>query len=164
MVIRCNLLLVIEMEKTIEKTEMRNPIELVKEAVKRANKKEKQEWESNFKRRLEIGKRVKEIWSEIKRLDQREEENKMPERRYLKENEIYTMSNEELESFNRMLEEHNKKFSIWSEKSNLISSEKMKLYDESTKLVKEFNSLEYEEKWLLLSIVLRSQPTLMKYI
>jgi len=152
------------MEKTIEKTEMRNPIELVKEAVKRANKKEKQEWESNFKRRLEIDKRVKEIWSEIKRLDQREEENKMPERRCLKENEIYTMSNEELESYNKMLEEHNKKFSIWSEKSNLISSEKMKLYDESTKLIKEFNSLEYEEKWILLSIVLRSQPTLMKYI
>ena len=52
-----------EAEKS-EGNQKRNPVELVKEALRRANKKEKQEWRSNFERRVEIGKRVKEIKSE----------------------------------------------------------------------------------------------------
>lgn len=153
-----------DLEKTNQETEKRNPLELVKEAISRANKKEKKEWISNFERREKIGKRMLEIDSELERLEQMDKENKMPERRYLKENEIYTMSKEEIESYNEMLEEHNKEFSLWSEKSHSINSEIMKLNKERIGLMGDFFNLEFEEKWILLSIVLRSQPSLMKYI
>jgi ssDNA-specific exonuclease RecJ len=46
-------------------------------------------------------------------------ENKMPERRNLKQNEIYTMSNEEIKALNEMVEKHTKEFSSWSEKTLL---------------------------------------------
>ncbi|WGM90179.1 MAG: hypothetical protein NUK63_03425 [Candidatus Bathyarchaeum tardum] len=152
------------MEKNTEESEKRNPAELIKEAIRRANKKEKQEWTANFVRRLEISKRLKEISLEIKRLDQQEKEIEVPERRRLTGDKIFGMSTEELQAFNEMMEEHNKKLSIWNEKYAEISAERMKLYEESTKLHIEFLSLENEEKWILLSIVLRSQPTLMNYI
>ena len=153
-----------DVEKSNQENEKRNRLELVKEAISRANKKEKQEWASNFERREGIGKRMREIDSELKRLEQMRKESKMPERQYLKENEIYTMSNQELDSYNRMLEKHNKDFSIWSKKSDSINSEIMKLYGERVDLMVEFFKLEYEEKWIFLSIVLRSQPSLMKYV
>ena len=66
------------MEKQTE-AEKRNPVDLIKEAISRAGKKEKQEWMANFERRIEIRKRLQEINSERERLEQREKEKKNSE-------------------------------------------------------------------------------------
>ena len=86
------------MEKTIRETEKRSPKDLVKEAMRRANRKEKQEYKSIVERQKAIGKRIQEIELEHERLEQRNRENKMPNRTYYTREEIETMSNEEMEA------------------------------------------------------------------
>lgn len=164
MAIRSILLLVKDMEKTIQETEKRTPRELVKETMRRANKREKQERASIVKREKEIFKRMKEIVSEIKLLEQKRRENKMPESEYHTLEEIKAMSVEDLQEWNKRMERRNKEFPAWSSKDDAILSEQRKLNNEFDELHNEFFTLQDKEKWLLLSIVLRSQPTLMRYI
>jgi hypothetical protein len=152
------------LEKPNRAIEKRSPRELVKEAMRRANKKERQERVSIVKREKEIFKRMKEIVSEIKLLEQKRRENKMPESEYHTLEEIKAMSVEDLQEWNKRMKRRNKEFPAWSSKDDAILSKQRRLNNEFEELHSEFFTLQDKEKWLLLSIVLRSQPSLMKYV
>jgi hypothetical protein len=69
--------------------------------------------------------------------------------------------------FNEWIEQTRKESnesSAWSSKTLKIITEQVVLIKETVDLLIEFWGLETDEKWLLLSVALRSQPNLMRYI
>ena len=159
-----------------------NRRKLLKEVVGRARKEEKDEYVTILERQIAIAKRLDEIKMEIEVLSERDKQNKYPEQEFRcfrapdkTHDEIMRMSNGEYHEWSaqvvREASEHtaecrryNEGFEIWFAKDKVIWDEKMKLIDEGIALKNEFNNLEDKEKWLLLSIALRSQPNLLRYI
>lgn len=118
---------------------------------------------------------------EIEVLAERDRNNKAPKRignTYHAPNKIHEeimgMSSGELhewcEQIKRDSSEYNAEskrwngdFEQWIAKNTVFHRERNKLIDEFIDLKNEFHSLENKEKWLLLSIALRSQPNLLKF-
>ena len=156
--------------------------ELLKEVLGRAKKEERQEYDSIVERQNAIGERMREIGLEIDVLVERSKQNEFPKRKDggfhapdKTHDEIMGMSSGELHEwcqqiiretaeYNVESRRWNDGFEVWSAKNTVILNERMKLVDESEELGNEFFSLEDKEKWLLLSIALRSQPNLLKYM
>ena len=72
-----------------------------------------------------------------------------------------------MEEFDQYMAANNKYFKDsfdWFSESISINTERMKLTREILESVIELWNLSYDEEWLLLSIALRSQPNLLKYL
>ena len=169
------------MKSKFQETDEKSPRELLKEVLRRANKKEKQEYQAIIDRQTAINQRLEEIISEEEDIDEKDEMNEFPESKTAHSSpsktheEIMRMSSGELhewcEQTCREADESiaeskrwREEFAEWSTKRNKYLLRRMDLIKESITLSTEYLSLEYREKWLLLSIALRSQPNLMRYI
>jgi ElaB/YqjD/DUF883 family membrane-anchored ribosome-binding protein len=155
--------------------------EMLKDVLRRSSKKERQEYTAIVDRQIAIGKRLAEIESEQEELIERFDKNEYPKDMRISKtkertiDEIKEMSNEELHSWSEQIEKETEeikaesetwleKFRKWKAKNGEIISSKMRIIGEAIELLKESHNLEEKEKWLLLSIALKSQPTLMKYM
>jgi DNA anti-recombination protein RmuC len=154
--------------------------ELLKEALKRANKKEKQEYNEINDKQNAIIERKQKIRSEFEKLSERNLNNEYPrtaDTKYTLKSpeELIRMTSEESrlwsEQIDREIEENRRKTKDWTEKfdkwlaeNSAINSRQMELIDESIEIILKMLALERKEKWLLLSIALRSQPNLLKYL
>lgn len=146
--------------------------ELLREVVRRARKEEKQQYLTIVHRQCAIAERMLEIKKEIEILQERSKPNRYPEinQVHIIDKPYDEMSRGEFEEFiqnKRFIEENNNwraRLNLWNIEDNMIFQKKMKLIDESLELKEEFYTLEDKEKWLLLSIALRSQPNLLKYL
>jgi len=153
------------MERTFQETNERNPKELLKEALRRANKKEKQEYEEISKRQNAIWERVLAIFKEYEELNEESQRNKCPESTPTPDSKrVVAMSTEEFNQWMEQTRRECRESSAWSSKSFSIMSKQMTLIKELIELSSELLGLEREEKWLLLSVALRSQPNLLRYI
>ena len=154
--------------------------ELLKEVLKRATKKEKQEYDKISDQQDAIIYRRQKIQSEFEKLSERTGSNEYPrtaDTKYTLKSpeELMRMTSEESrlwrEQIDREIEENRRKTKDWAEKfdkwlaeNSAINSRQMELIDESVEIILEMLALERKEKWLLLSIALRSQPNLLKYL
>lgn len=153
------------MEKTFQETNEKNPRELLKEVLKRANKKEKQEHEQVSNRQVAIVKRIIALFKEYTELSERNERNKCPENTSKQDSKrVREMSNEEYSKWIEKSNQYYDEYFAWSCKSLSIMTEQVGIVSEIMDLIFELCALENKEKCLLLSIVLRSQPSLMRYI
>jgi hypothetical protein len=128
--------------------------ELLKEVLRRANKKEKQEYTAISDRQTAINQRLEES-----------KRNKFPEKN--SKNDGKRASEMSAEEFNEWMDRSSKYFDdsfAWSCKCIQNNTERIKLVEEFLKLLIELWTLEANEKWLLISIALRSQPNLMRFI
>ena len=64
----------------------------------------------------------------------------------------------------RKSEDWCEKFDKWLAENSAINSRQWELIEENIGIIFEMFVLEKKEKWLLLSIALRSQPNLLKYL
>ncbi len=139
--------------------------QLVKEALGRANKQEKQEHEKVSSKQIAIGKRLKDLLTDWDGLLERDKRNEYPKNATNTNNKPVTqMSNEEFSEYMRLSNKHSEQHFAWSSESIAIITEQVKIVNEFMESIIELSNLGTEEKWLLLSIVLRSQPNLLKYI
>ena len=129
--------------------------QILREALGRANKLEKQEYENITARQKAIGendvallKRWKELCEQDERKGSRESKNRKP---------VAEMS---MEEFDQYIAENRKYFS----ESISFCTETTTITRELLESVIELWNLTEQEKWLLLSITLRSQPNLLKYL
>jgi hypothetical protein len=166
-------------KEAIEKNTRR---ELREEVLRRAKPKEKQEYAAIIERQIAIAQRMKDMQLETKVLEERDRNNEYPKEMAStyqapdkSHKEIMEMSNGEFHEwcqqihrdaseFNAEAERWNERFAVWNARNTVISNERWKLMGEAADLRNEFDSLKEEEKWLLLSIALRSQPNLLKYM
>jgi ATP-dependent exoDNAse (exonuclease V) beta subunit len=139
--------------------------ELLKEVLRRANKKEKQEYEQIGRRQATNAKRILDIMQEFEELTEESKRNKFPEKN--SKNDGKRASEMSAEEFNEWMDRSSKYFDdsfAWSCKCIQNNTERIKLVEEFLKLLIELWTLEANEKWLLISIALRSQPNLMRFI
>ncbi len=154
--------------------------ELLKEVLRRANKTEKQEYDEISDRQDTIIDRIQEIYAEQEQLSERSSKNEYPktaDTKYTRKSpeELMRMTSEETrlwsEQVDREIEENKRKREDWDEKFDKWLAESLatikrqiELTKEKIRLMTELLILENKEKWLLLSIALRSQPNLLKYL
>ena len=171
-------ILVKEMEE--EKRDNFEKQELLKEVLKRANKKEGQEYNEISDKQDAIIDRMQKVQSELINLSERNRKNEYPktvETKYTLKSteELMRMTSEESrlwsEQMDREIKENRRKSEDWTEKfdkwlaeNSVINSRQMELIEENIGIIFEMLVLERKEKWLLLSIALRSQPNLLKYL
>ena len=74
------------------------------------------------------------------------------------------MSAGEFHEYIKRCNKHTIEYFEWSNRCLKASSEQLKIIGEIMKIMIELRSLEEKEKWLLISIVLRSQPNLLNYL
>lgn len=172
-------LLVKEMEEE-KQDNFRKQKELLKEVLKRANKKERQGYNEISDKQDAIIDRMQKVQSELENLSERNRKNEYPktvETKYTLKSpeELMRMTSEESrlwsEQIDREIKENRRKSEDWTEKfdkwlaeNSVINSRQMELIEENIGIIFEMFVLEKKEKWLLLSIALRSQPNLLKYL
>jgi hypothetical protein len=132
--------------------------ELLKEALGRANKLEKQEYEKITARQKEIGENDVALVIKWKELCEQDERNKCSNETESKNRKpVAEMS---MDEFDLYMAANSKYFS----ESISFCTETSKITRELFESVIELWNLTEQEKWLLLSITLRSQPNLSKYM
>jgi hypothetical protein len=140
--------------------------QLLKEALGRANKLEKQEYEKINKRQSAIAVNDVALMKKWDELNERSKRNECPKETTESRNQK-PASEMSMEEFNHYMDA-NRKYSKdsfdWISENTAICTEIIKITTEIFESVIELWNLTKEEKWLLLSIVLRSQPNLLKYI
>jgi hypothetical protein len=139
--------------------------QLVKETLGRANKQEKIEHEEIREKKRVVVKRLKVAQEEFDGLVERSKRNEYPKNATNTNNKPASqMSNEEFSEYMRQSNKHTEEHFAWSSESIAIMTEQVKIANEFMESIIELSNLGTDEKWLLLSIALRSKPNLLKYL
>jgi hypothetical protein len=137
---------------------------LLKEVLARANKKEKQEYENISSQQCAIAKSLLSIKKEFGELTKESKQNKYPDNAPRKQKPVSQMSSEE---FNDYMREYDRYFNAhfqWAGKCIENNTKRIEVVGEFLKALFEIIYLQEQEKCLLLSVALRSQPNLLRYI
>ena len=137
---------------------------LLKEVLRRANKEEKQEYENIGNRQLALAERFLDIMKKWDEIVETEKTNESPKDTTLNDKSASEMSMEEFRDYIRRWGKYSTEYFTWSNRCLSANTEQIKIIGEIMKLLIELRSLEDKEKWLLLSIAIRSQPNLLNYI
>ena len=139
--------------------------QLKKEVLRRANKQEKQEHENISKRQSVIAEKDVALVKKWDALSERSKRNEYPKETAESKNHKH-VSEMTMDEFNNYMAA-NRKYTdasfACSTESMQINSERLDVLKEVMESIIELWNLGDEEKWLLLSIALRSQPNLLKY-
>ena len=139
--------------------------ELLREVLKRANKQEKIDHEEIREKKRVVVKRLKVAQEKFDGLAERSKRNEYPKNAINTYNKPASqMSNEEFSEYMRQSNKHSEEHFAWTSESIAIMTEQVKIVDEFMDSIIELSNLGTDEKWLLLSIALRSQPNLLKYL
>ena len=148
-----------------EKHSEKNKTELIREALRRAKRNEREEYEEIIKSQVALGERIFAIWKEHKELCESSERNKCPENPEANQTKRASeMSNAEFSESMKQFNEYISAYFAWSNESIRTATKQTALVNEIIELITELCTSEAKEKWLLLSIALRSQPNLLKYL
>jgi hypothetical protein len=138
---------------------------LLKEVLVRATKEEKLEHEKIMKKRNVLSKLAIELQSKWHELLEREKRNEYPKDIAYKQNKsIVEMT---MDEFNEFMTQTNSQFEghfKWANENIAIVTECVEVLQKLLESQIELKNACYEEKWLLLSIALKSQPSLLKYL
>jgi hypothetical protein len=140
--------------------------QLLKEALERANKLEKQEHEKINKRQSAIAVNDVALVKKWDELIERNKRNECPKETAESRNQkpASEMSMEEFNQYIAANRKYSKDSFDWFSENIALCTEMIQITREILESVIELWNLTKEEKWLLLSIVLRSQPNLLKYL
>lgn len=145
-------------------TNQENNNKLLKEVLNRANKEEKQAHEIMSSKQLTLIESFLALNKKWDKIIEREKANESPKNPTLNDKPVSEMSNGEFSDYVRRWSKYSDEYFTWSNKRLSANTEQIELINEIVKFLIEFYILETEEKWLLLSIAIRSQPNLLNYI
>jgi len=138
---------------------------MLKEALRRANKKEREEHEQISNKKTAIIERIVALIEEYKELSEKSEKDKCPEDTAPQNKKpANEMSAEEFNEWMAQSRKESRESFEWSSRTLDVLKKQMVLIRELMELSVELCVLEREEKWLLLSVALRSQPNLLRFI
>lgn len=138
---------------------------LLKEVLARANKQEKQDYEKIKDKKSAVAKLVIELQTKLHELVERDRRNEYPKDSAYKCNKsVVEMTMDEFNEYMKHTSSHSEEHFKWVSESISIVTQYAEMMSEFLDLEIELKNLSYEEKWLLLSIALKSQPNLLKYL
>jgi hypothetical protein len=140
--------------------------QLLKDVLGRANKLEKQEHEEINKKQLAIADKNIALLKKWNELIERSKRNECPKDASTSRNHK-SINDMSMEEFNEYIAANNKytaaSFAYFNE-SFSINTERVDIIKEIMESLVELWNIGDDEKWLLLSIALRSQPNLLRYM
>jgi len=158
-------LMVNKMKNRFQEIDEKTQQELLKEVLRRANKREKQEHEQLGNRKTAIIERIVVLIAEYKELSEDSEKGKCPEGTAAQNKKpANEMSTEEFTEWMAQSRKESRESFEWSSRTLDVLKKQMVLIRELMELSVELCVLEREEKWLLPSVALRSQPNLLRFI
>jgi hypothetical protein len=138
---------------------------LLKEVLARANKQEKQDYEKIKDKKSAVSKLVIELQTKLHELAERDRRNEYPKDTAYKCNKsVAEMTMDEFNEYMKHTSSHSEEHFKWTRESISIMTRHAEIMSEFLNSAIELSNLSYEEKWLLLSIALKSQPNLLKYL
>lgn len=149
---------------------------LVKEALKRGSGEERQRFSQIQQRKLAIYMRLQEIASAQETLNLRDNQNVLPEKPSTSrapENNTKNLglsrpkqplSRREEADYDAKRQQYISALKVYHAQTSAGMSERLKLMSECLALQSEYASLEEAEKWLLLSMAIKNQSSLLGYI
>jgi hypothetical protein len=112
-----------------------------------------------------VSKLVIELQTKLKELTERDRRNEYPKDSAYKCNKsVAEMTMDEFNEYMKHTSSHSEEHFKWASESIAIITQHAEIMSEFLDSEIELNNLSYEEKWLLLSIALKSQPNLLKYL
>jgi hypothetical protein len=139
-------------------------MKLLREVLKRANKQEKQEYENTRNEQRALAERYLDITNKWGEIIEVEKVDVCPKDTSVNDKPASEMSMGEFREYMRSWNNHTTEYFKWSSRCLKANSEQLKIIGEIMKIMIELRALEEKEKWLLISIVLRSQPNLLNYL
>jgi hypothetical protein len=138
---------------------------LLKEVLTRANKQEKQDYEKIRVKKSAASKLVSELRTNLLELAERQRSNEYPkDSEYNNNKSVVEMTMDEFNDYMKHSSSHFEERFKWANERVAIITEQTEILTKFLGSEIELNNLGYEEKWLLVSVALRSQPSLMKYL
>ena len=138
---------------------------LLKEVLGRATKEEKLEHEKIMKKRSVLTKLAIESQSKWHELFEREKRNRHPKVHGNKCNKsVVEMTTVEFDEYMTQTSTQSEENFKWANESIAIVTECVEVLQKLLESEIKLKNLCYEEKWLLLSIAIKSQPSLLKYL
>jgi hypothetical protein len=139
-------------------------IKLLKEVIDRASKEEKQAYEILNSKQILLIDSFSALISDWTKITESKKGNECPKDPTLHDKPVNDMSNTEFSEHMRRWNKHVIDFFTWSNSCISTNTEQIGIIGDLAKILFELFVLETEEKWLMLSIAIRSQPSLLKYI
>jgi hypothetical protein len=132
---------------------------LLKEVLSRATKKEKQDYEKIKDKKNVASKLVIDLLAKLHELAERDRRNECPKDPAYKCNKsVAEMTRDEFNEYMKQSNSHSHEQFKWMKESIAIVTNHVEIMSEFLDSEIELNNLSYEEKWLLLSFALKSQP------
>lgn len=138
---------------------------LLKEILARANKEEKLEHEKIMQKRGSLIKLATDLQSKWHELLEREKRNEYPKSSGYKQNKsVVEMNTIEFDEYMTQTSIQSEGHFKWVNESIAIVTEFVEVLQKRLEAEIELRTACYDEKWLLLSIAVRSQPSPLKYL
>ena len=138
---------------------------LLKEVLARANKEEKIEHGKIAKKRSVLVKLVSELLLKWHDLFERDKRNEYPkDTGYECNKSVVEMTTDEFDEYMEQTTRQREGFFKWANENIANATEGVDLLHKLLESEVELKNLCYDEKWLLLSIALKSHPSLLKYL
>ncbi len=137
---------------------------ILKEVLSRANKEEKQAYNTLSNKQLAVVDSVSDLIQTFGRINDTKNMDLCPKDPTLGDKPVTEMSNVEFSGYMRRWNDYIVEYFKWSNRNISATTEQIAVIGEFIKVLMNLISNEAEEKWLLLSIAVRSQPNLLTYI
>jgi len=137
---------------------------LLKEVLNRANKGEKQAYEILSSKQIALIDSFSALHREWAKIIESKKTDECPKDPTLHDKPVTEMSNTEFSERMRCWNKYVAEFFTWSNRCLSANTEQIGIIGDLGKLLFELYVLETEEKWLMLSIAIRSQPSLLYYM
>ena len=141
-----------------------NNKKILKEVLNRANKEEKQTYNTLSNKQLALLDTISELIRAYSKISDTKNIDLCPKDPTLGDKPVAEMSNAEFSGYMRRWNNYLVEYFKWSNRNISATTEQITLIGEFIKVLMNLVSYEAEEKWLLLSIAIRSQPNLLTYL
>lgn len=141
-----------------------NTKKILKEVLTRANKEEKQAYITLSNKQLAVIDNISDLVRTFGRINDRKNMDLCPKDPTLGDKPVTEMSNAEFSGYMRRWNDYIVEYFKWSNRNISATTEQIAVIGDFIEVLMNLISIETKEKWLLLSIAIRSQPTLLNYM
>jgi hypothetical protein len=135
--------------------------QLIKEALTKAKPEEKRQYERILQQKVELTQRIQEIGLVQEALNKKDRDNVLPEK---PSTDPQVWSKQSKTAQDAKNERYREELRAYNAQNTAILNERIKLINDFLEAKATLDALEEKEKWLLLTMAIRSQPNLLNFM
>ncbi len=135
--------------------------QLIKEALTKAKPEEKRQYERVLQQKAELTQRIQEIGLAQEALNEKDRDNVLPEKPST-DSQVWNKQTKIAQDAKN--KRYREELRAYNAQNTAILNERIKLINEFLEAKATLDALEEKEKWLLLTMAIRSQPNLLNFM